>query len=130
MECLCLPVVDIRCEASFRELLDQRIANEALRGRDRLGDLRHAIRFRLDGSSPDALSTMRNPFGSALMLPVRWYDSTLWALLSIIDRRTRAPLFAAWIEAPTVFVSAPEPSRRMAGRRGSGNQRKLLAIDP
>ncbi|WP_437963612.1 hypothetical protein WMF04_28240 [Sorangium sp. So ce260] len=88
-ECLCLPAVDLRCEASLGELLDQRIANEALRGRDRLGDVRHAIRFRLDGGSPDAISTMRNPFGSALMLPIRWYDSTLCALLSIMGDPTQ-----------------------------------------
>ncbi|WP_437590025.1 hypothetical protein [Sorangium sp. So ce1000] len=120
-EGVCLPIVDIHCDAVFRELSSRRIANAGLRG-CHLGELRQWIDFRLDEGGSSAVSSMRNPYGGALMSPRRWYYSASLNFVAVINRKMRMPFWASWFGNASAFVEGTEPEDSLRLRRFRGNQ--------
>ncbi|WP_438002998.1 hypothetical protein WME89_29205 [Sorangium sp. So ce321] len=103
-EGLFMPVIDIACAARSSELADRLIESPSL-GRARLGPLEQVIRFRLDDGGALAPSPSRS-FG--LMSPPRRFSCALPFLVLVLARRSKLPVFAAWVENVDVLAKAPE----------------------
>lgn len=126
-EGICMPVVDLHCEARFDELVGLPVTNAGLRS-EQLGSLRERIHFRFDEGGPSTVSTLRNPYGGALTTSRRLYTCKSHFLVLTIVRPVREPIFAAWFANFNAFVEGPEPEdwrrlravRRVNARGGRG----------
>lgn len=85
-----------------------------------MDEVRQRIHFRFDEGGMSAQSTMRNPFGGALMSPRRWYHEAPFNLLSVVERKARLPLFACWFANSKAFVDGPEPEDSLRLKRFKG----------
>lgn len=108
-EGICLPAIDLHCEAKFGNLQGLPIVNAAV-DEERLGEVWQRVHFRLDEGGSSNPSTMRNPFGGALMSPRRWYFNPSFNLVLVIGRRTRIPLLSCWFSNSEAFVAGSEPA--------------------
>ncbi|WP_437987556.1 hypothetical protein [Sorangium sp. So ce117] len=102
-EGLFMPVIDIACAARSSELAERVLESPSL-GRVRLGPLEQVIRFRLDDGGAKAPSPSRS-FG--LMSPPRRFSCAMPFLVLVLARRSKLPVFAAWVENAEVLAKAP-----------------------
>ncbi|KYF61592.1 hypothetical protein BE11_12360 [Sorangium cellulosum] len=108
VEGVCLPLIDIHCDEIFGELSSGLIANASLQSYQ-LGELRQRIHFHLDEGGTSTVSSMRNPYGGALMSSRRWYYSSSINFVAVVERAMRLPVLACWIENTSAFVAGHEP---------------------